>query len=177
MTIAPDTTEGQTRADRPVPFVPVPENGLRSFRTASPHWVWFVGAHGGAGETTLAGLLPEAGEGDHRWPVHLDGSVPHVVLIARTSAAGLLAARTALAQWAAGDTPPVRLLGLVLSPDASGRTPKPLRQLAELVAGGVRPTEHRKVWHLPWVDEWRTGDQAGPKPTARLFRDIADLTS
>lgn len=171
MTAVSDTPT--TSADRPLPYVTAPEEGLRSFRTTRPAWVWFVGAHGGAGESTLAGLLPNAGAADHRWPVHADDTVADVVLIARTSVAGLCAARTALTQWAAGTTPPVRLLGLLLMPDAPGRLPKPLRDLAEVVAGGVRD---RQVWHLPWVEAWRTGDSAGPKITARLFTDLARLT-
>ena len=171
MTAVTDTPS--TTADRPLPYVAAPEIGLRSFRAARPTWCWFVGAHGGAGESTLAALLPNAGAGEHRWPIHPDGDVPDVVLVARTSLTGLTAARAALTQWAAGGTPPVRLLGLVLMPDAPGRLPKPLRDLAEVVAGGVRD---RAVWHLPWVEEWRTGDQAGPKITARLFADLAHLT-
>lgn len=156
---------------RPQPLVTAPERGLRSFRTAASAWVWFTGCHGGAGETTLAGLLPGSGATGRRWPEHTDGGMPAVVLVARTSASGLLAARTAATQWAAGDTPAVALLGLVLMPDAPGRLPKPLRDLAEHVAGGVP-----RCWHLPWVEQWRTGDTAGPRPTARLFADLADLT-
>lgn len=171
MTTVSDTPA--STADRPLPFVPPPEVGLRSFRTVRPAWLWFIGCHGGAGESTLTGLLPNAGAAEHRWPTHADGSVPAVVLTARTSLAGLLAAQVALRQWAAGDTPPVRLLGLVLLPDAPGRLPKPLHDLAEVVAGGVRD---RKVWHLPWVEAWRTGGKADPKLTARLFADLARLT-
>lgn len=171
MTAVSDTPAAT--ADRPLPYVTAPEVGLRSFCTVHPAWIWFVGAHGGAGESTLAGLLPNAGAADHRWPVHADDSIADVVLVARTSASGLTAARTALTQWAAGNTPPVRLLGLVLMPDAPGRLPKPLSALAEVVAGGVRD---RMVWHLPWVEAWRTGDPAGPKITARLFADLAHLT-
>lgn len=172
MTTVSDTPT--TRADRPVPFVTAPERGLRSFRAARPSWLWFVGCHGGAGETTLSQLLPNSGSADHRWPSHADGSVPDVVLVARTSTSGLLATRDALTQWAAGDTPPVHVLGLVLMPDAPGKTPKPLRELAEHVAGGMRG---RKVWHLPWIEAWRTGDLGSRKVTARLFDDIATLTA
>lgn len=171
MTVAVDTPP--TGADRPVPCVQAPAQGLRFFHSGRPCWLWFVGCHGGAGESTLTNLLPNAGAAEHRWPIHGDGSVPDVVLVARTSLSGLLAAQTTATQWAAGDTPPVRVLGLVLMPDAPGRLPKPLRDLAEVVAGGMRD---RKVWQLPWVEEWRTGGQAGPKLTATLFADLATLT-
>ena len=156
---------------RPQRFLTAPEGGLRSFRTEASAWVWFAGCHGGAGETTLAGLLPGSGATGHRWPEHTDGSTPAVVLVARTSATGLLAARTAATQWAAGGAPAVHLLGLVLMADAPGRLPRPLRDLAERVAGGVP-----RCWLLPWVEQWRTGDTAGPRPTAGLFADLATLT-
>lgn len=153
----------------PQPLVPAPDGGLRLFHPVRPAWVWFIGAHGGAGETTLANLLPNSAAADHRWPACETPAA--VVLVARTSASGLLAARTAAQQWASKTSPRVHLLGLVLSPDAPGRLPKPLRELAEHVAGGVP-----RVWHLPWVEAWRTGDLAGPKPTATLFHDLAQLT-
>jgi hypothetical protein len=162
-----------TRPDRPLPFVAAPEQGLRTLRTPHNRWVWFVGAHGGCGESTLAELLPNAGAAEHRWPLPADGGVPAVVLVARTSYTGLLAARAALTQWAAGDTPPVQLLGLVLSADAPGRDPKPLRDLADVVAGGTRD---RTVWRLPWVEAWRIGERADRKITARLFSDLGRLT-
>jgi hypothetical protein len=160
-------------ADRPVPCVPAPAQGLRSFQSTRPAWVWFVGCHGGAGESTLSDLLPASAAAEHRWPVHADGSVPNVVLVARTSLAGLLAAREVATQWAAGGTPPVRVLGLVLSPDAPGRLPKPLSELARVIAGGMRD---RKVWHLPWVEAWRVGGRAPHQLTHDLFADISALT-
>lgn len=159
---------------RPVPFVVAPEQGLRVLRTSSTAWLWFVGCHGGAGESTLANLLSGAAAGEHRWPVRVDGEIPYVVLVARTSYTGIMAARTAAMQWAAKDTPPVNLLGLVWSADQpSGRrpVPKPLREAHRLISGGVPRT-----WDIPWVDAWRTGDTADTKVTARLFADLGRLT-
>lgn len=165
------TLLGATGPLRPVPFVTPPARALPSFRSARAPWLWFLGAHGGAAESTLAELLPGAGAADHRWPEPADGSIPTVVLTARTSYAGLSAARAAATQWAARDTPPVHLLGLVLIADAPGRLSKPLRELAELVAGGVP-----RKWDLPWVEAWRVGARADQKVTARLFRDLGRLT-
>lgn len=181
MTAVSDTTDSRmsttlaaTGPARPIPGVPPPERALRSFHPGREAWVWFVGAHGGAGESTLAELLPGAAAADHRWPFYPEGltaGLPNVVLVARTSASGLLAAQAAAAQWAAGATPAVRLLGLVCVADAPGRLPRPLRELADLIAGGVP-----RRWDLPWVEQWRTGEPAGPKLTARLFADLATLT-
>ena len=79
-----------------------------------------------------------------------------------------------LRQWAAGDVP-VLLLGLVLMADAPGRLPHPLRQLADLVAGGVPA-----VWSLPWIEAWRVGNPPGPanapKVARRLLEDLRAMT-
>ena len=53
--------------------------------------------------------------------------------------------------WAAGQTPPVQLLGLLLVADAPGRLPKPLAHLASTLAGGVP-----RSWQLGWIPELRT---------------------
>lgn len=93
-----------------------------------------------------------------------------MVLVARTSHTGLAAAQTALAQWAAGDTPPVDLLGLVLSADAPGRIPRALRELTQLVGGGAP-----RAWQLPWIEEWRTGEPVIPRPVSRVLAAVAAL--
>lgn len=134
--------------------------------------VWVVGAHGGAGETTVASLAPGwAGTGGS-WPVLApEVAAPACLLCARTSAAGLLAAQAALRQWAADGTG-VDLLGLVLLADAPGRLPAPLRDLSRLVAGGAP-----RVWSIPWVDAWRLGEPAVPRQAARLITAVTVLTS
>jgi hypothetical protein len=88
------------------------------------------------------------------------------VLLARTSATGLLAARAALRQWAAGDAP-VELAGLVLLADAPGRLPGPLRDLAALVAGGAP-----RCWSIPWVEAWRLGEPVVTREVSRVIRDL-----
>ena len=69
----------------------------------------------------------------------------------------------------------MRLLGLVLIADAPGRLPHALRQLADLIAGGVPA-----VWSLPWVEAWRVGDPPGPanapKVLSRLLEDLRAMT-
>jgi hypothetical protein len=96
------------------------------------------------------------------------------VLVARTHAHGLTAARSAVREWAAGDAP-VLLLGLALIADAPGRLPHELRQLADLVAGGVAA-----VWWLPWIEAWRVGEPPAshnaPKVVGRLLQDLRAMT-
>ena len=126
--------------------------------------LWVVGAHGGAGESSLAGLVDAWLPAEHAWP---DAPRPAAcVLTARTSATGLLAAQAALRQWAAGDTP-VELAGLVLLADAPGRLPAPLRDLAALVAGGAP-----RCWSIPWIEQWRLGEPHVTREVARLIRDL-----
>lgn len=114
---------------------------------------WFVlGVHGGAGESTLAALLPSARAADHAWPVSPDPRrLTRVMLVARTSHTGLLAAQHALRDWASGAVA-AELLGLVLMADAPGRLPKQLRPLAGLVASATP-----RIWELPWQTQWRLG--------------------
>jgi hypothetical protein len=134
---------------------------------------WWLGAHGGAGETTLARAIAGSAAADHSWPAAPGSAVPHdVVLLARTHLSGLRAAQVAATQWASGSVPGVTLVGLVLVADAPGRLPRPLRELAELVGGGVP-----RVWHLPWVEAWRVGDEPRPAPRelTRLIRDLDAL--
>ena len=100
--------------------VPAPSHELGHMQALGPAKLWVVGAHGGAGVSTLL-ALGEPGEWsstDRAWPYDPTGGVLPTVLVARTSAAGLLAAQSALTQWAGGGVhPSVRLLGLVLAAD------------------------------------------------------------
>jgi hypothetical protein len=122
--------------------------------------LFVVGAHGGAGETTVASWTGGRAAG-HRWPVSAtwstpgnhprpDGGTVDLVLVARTHARGLAAARQVLTQWAAGRLPANQLHGLVLIPDAPGRLPTQLAEQARLIAGGAP-----RAWLLPWLDELR----------------------
>lgn len=145
-------------------------------RDAADVVLWWVGAHGGAGETTLSTLLPGSRPAQHAWPTPLDGQAHHrVVLTARTHMSGLLAAQLATTDWASGAVPGVELLGLVLSADAPGRLPRQLRDFAAVVAGGAP-----RVWHLPWLEPWRLGQTAPPdslsRPARQLLTDLRTLT-
>jgi hypothetical protein len=104
----------------------------------------------------------------HSWPVTADGSINRVVLVARTNASGLAAAQRAATEWAAGTVPGVLLLGLVLVADTPGRLPKPLRDLRQVISGGV-PV----VWDVPWVEAWRLGElvtlDSAPKEVRALY--------
>lgn len=136
--------------------------------------LWILGAHGGSGESSLAALHPDWAPADHAWPCTA-GQPASVVLTARTSAAGLKAAQRAATQWASGAGAEVQLLGLVLLADAPGRLPRPLRDYAQVIAGGVPRT-----WRLPWIEAWRLGEPpdaaSGPREVRKLTEDLMTLT-
>lgn len=131
--------------------------------------VWLVGAHGGAGTSTLERAVLEARDAERAWPFYAGATPPaRVLLVARTSAYGLSSARTAAQEWAASTTPNVDLFGLVLVPDAPGRLPRPLRELAQLVGGGVP-----RVWLLPWHEPWRLGQPVTPESAPPAYKKLA----
>lgn len=133
--------------------------------------VWWLGAHGGAGESTLASLRPGwSASAGHAWPRNADGTRTQVVIVARSNAAGLRAAQNALRQWGAGLTPS-NVLGLVVMADAPGRMPRALRDLLAVVGGGGPRT-----WTVPWVDAWRL-DEPTASPIPREVQRVIDELS
>lgn len=138
--------------------------------------LWVVGAHGGAGESTLAGLGQGWQAAGHCWtvPAAWGQRVP-CLLTARTNHAGLHAGQQALQQWAAWDKTQLcpQLLGLVLLADAPGKLPMPLHDYARLVGGGAP-----RVWHIGWVDAWRYEDPTPtntPREATRLVSTVQKL--
>ena len=177
----PSTRRAARRAPTsPQPGVPVPDMVDRLPRRAAarPATVWWLGVHGGAGESTLAALASGSRPADHAWPIPTANvTTHHVVLVARTNYAGLIAAQRAATEWAANTLPQsISLAGLVLIADAPGRRPKPLRDLEQVIAGGVP-----HVWHLPYVSAWRFGPASStdplPKQFHQLFTDLSLTTS
>lgn len=158
----------------PQASVRAPRAGDRIARRSVPRGtvsLWWLGVHGGAGETTLAQLLEGSWETGHAWPQTGQGAeLPRVILVARTNARGLRAAQLAAIEWASGSVA-VQLHGLVLIADAPGRLPKALRDFAHVVAGGVP-----RVWRVPWVEAWRLGEpvcaETAPKAVTAILDDL-----
>ncbi|MGF1661007.1 MAG: DUF6668 family protein [Kineosporiaceae bacterium] len=154
-----------------------PARGLPHRVTTEESCLWWVGVHGGAGESTWARLLPGSRAAGHAWPVP---ATPHlapnrVVLVARTDLRGLLAVQAAAAQWVEQHRGTVDLLGLVLSADAPGRLPRPLADLAGHVSGGVP-----RVWRVPWLPAWRMylpdeADVPGNGAVHRVLQEVVHL--
>lgn len=171
-------TSPQVRTTGPVApqkSVPAPSSTDQiSFADRTPARLWLMGVHGGAGETTLAGLVPGWRAAGHEWP-NVKGQEAPVVLVARTHASGLRAAQAAAIQWASGHAPGVELLGLALVHDAPGKLPKELRELIQVISGGVPRT-----WSVPWVEAWRLGadptTEGAPKDVRRFVTELDSLT-
>ncbi|PPF72630.1 DUF6668 family protein [Pseudoclavibacter sp. Z016] len=136
--------------------------------------LFVVGAHGGAGESSLAALSPSWVATDHAWPhIASSSSRARVVLVARSNMQGLLAAQRAATQWGSGLVPFVDVLGLVIVADAPGKLPRPLRDFAAVVAGGVP-----RVWKVPWSEALRLGEQPNPATAHKDVRAlVTDLTA
>lgn len=147
--VAPNPTPHPPPDDEPTVRHPVPMTALG-----------WVGAHGGAGTSTLAGLL--GGDDHHTTPRPATAAT---VIVARTHATGLQHAQRVARDWPAHLGTP---RGLVLIADTPGRLPRPLRELRHLIAGAYPQT-----WHIPWIEPLRRGDPPPPIPAlAQLARDL-----
>ena len=170
---APDAKrhEARTGPTAPQPGVPVPDTAdrLPRWSQALPAQVWWLGVHGGAGETTLATLAERTRPAQHGWPIYSPPTIAtNVILVARSNYNGLIAAQRAATEWASGALGDVvKVGGLALIADAPGRLPKPLRNLQQVVAGGLP-----RVWALPWIDAWRLGPVDPSTPLPREYRDM-----
>lgn len=164
----PPAPTGPTQPQHGIP-APAPELCLPVMpRSQQPH-LWWLGAHGGAGESSLAHLLPGSAAADHRWPQAPGVQPARVVLVARSSMRGLQAAQATATQWAAGLVPGVDLIGLVVIADAPGRLPRPLREALHLVKGGVP-----RAWTIPWIESVRLGQPLTASGAPREVRQLVD---
>lgn len=154
-----DGVEVLTGTPAPQPGIEAPADGrLLTFPTVDLG-PWWLGVHGGAGESTLAELIGGHACG-HRWPEPSDeGERAKVLLVARQTAHGLDAAARAARDWAAGSHPGVDLLGLVVVAGAPGKVPRTLRSRTRIVGGGVPRT-----WVVPWIESLHVEGQADDLP-------------
>ena len=114
---------------------------------------WWLGAHGGAGETTLASLFAGIPAAEHHWPISNGPRKTSVVLVAKTNFWGMVAAQAAMRDWSANHRRHVTVLGLVLIADRRGRLPRPLLDLQRTLGGATG-----NLWWLPWVESWTLGE-------------------
>ncbi|GLY02420.1 DUF6668 family protein [Actinoplanes sp. NBRC 101535] len=137
----------------------------------TPDGTGWIGAHGGAGVSTLAGLLGGADLGC-RWPDPDRAEPARVFLVARTHASGLQAASQTLNAMREGRHPSgMELVALVLVADAPGSLPRALLNRVRVLRS-VAP-----VQRIPWITEWRLGEQPRrlPRQVDLLDRQLREL--
>ncbi len=110
--------------------------------------VWFVGAHGGAGVTSLAHAIAAAGDAGRRWPAA--DRYPWCVVVSRSTLAGLEAAHDAVLQAKAGLAGGCQVLGLAVVADAPGGyssvVEEKIRVLTKLTPN---------LWEIAYQPWWR----------------------
>lgn len=137
--------------------------GIRDVSEVDAPEVFWMGAHGGAGTTTLRSIGTQrgiTGMTTRRWPRFPGGVRPTpVVLVTRTHAVGLWHAHRVVQEWASGLIKFVDLHGLVLLPDAPGAPPKQVHDDITRLAALVPLT-----WTISWQPSWRTVAPGNPYP-------------
>ncbi|MBX7265053.1 hypothetical protein KIF24_02590 [Micromonospora sp. Llam7] len=129
----------------------------------SDEGIGWIGAHGGAGATTLTRLLGGTDIGC-RWPDPALAEPAQVMVVGRTNLEGLRAVSRALHAMREGRHPAgMRLLGVVLIADAPGRLPPPLLGRIRLLRS-IAP-----VHRLPWIPSYRVGGEP-KRPPGQLSR-------
>ncbi len=123
--------------------------------------VWLLGTHGGSGvrclSAAIAAELPGSRCAGKLWPEVSPATQPGrdpVVLVCRGNHRGLSSAQDYARAFRDSDdlTRRLRLVGVIVSADAPGRTPLPLRRLERLLSGAL-PI----LGHVPWEPTWRVG--------------------
>lgn len=117
-----------------------------------PPLVWLLGAHGGAGVSTLAHALAPAGDCARFWPAVLEDESPFVVVVAKETIEGLTRAHDLLRQWHCGMAGTrAHLLGLITVAHAPGDAPSAVRRYLDVidVAAPAR-------WRVDWQKDWPT---------------------
>lgn len=152
----------------PVWSRPVAKTGDR------PPAVWLLGAHGGAGVSTLEKMWAPAGDSRRGWPASDEN--PFVVIVSRMQVSGLDAAHQLTLQHRAQKVGACGLLGLVTVAAAPGKPAVSVVRRREIVAAAAGAS-----WHIDWTPDllstpladlatWQPGYTA--PPVKRLSRPL-----
>lgn len=110
---------------------------------------WLLGAHGGAGVSTLAWMWPDAADCGRVWPAPAGDESKLVVLVARETVTGLAAADALLRQHQAELAGECQVLGLVTVAARPGRVSTVIRR--DLALYGALTDN---VWRVRWHEEF-----------------------
>ncbi|MFE9328269.1 hypothetical protein ACIHDR_45995 [Nocardia sp. NPDC052278] len=141
--VAPPPAQRAPIWDRPVPL------RRTAISDGRPPLLWLLGAHGGAGTSSLERALAPAADCARRWPAPIGSESPYVVMVARETAVGLAAADALLRQHHAGLAGDSIVVGLVTVAARPGRLPAPIRRDRDLYSGLVE-----RLWHVDWHEAW-----------------------
>lgn len=160
---------GTVTAPPPQRRAPVREKPLPTTGPNPPLFA-VLGAHGGAGTSTLARWWAPAADTGLAWPAN-PRTTQQVVIAARLCIPGLTAAADRLREWHAGLAPGgVSVLGLVLTAARPGATPAAVRRYAATVTDLV-PQVYRIGWHdeliIRELDELASYTPFDPAPRRR----------
>lgn len=143
--------------------------------------VWLLGAHGGAGVSTLTHYLVFAGDSGRQWPCGTDREVesPYVVIVARETITGLKTAHELIVEHRER-TLPCEVLGLV-TVAGSQRIDKAVRQYRSVVTASV-PQHWSIGWHrflssaaLSGLPTWHPFDGMPPQTKKTVSAVPADV--
>ncbi|MGJ9541416.1 DUF6668 family protein, partial [Actinotignum sp. GS-2025c] len=132
--------------------------------------VFAVGASGGVGTTTIAALCGLVDYG-RAWPVSAPQAA-RCVVVARTTATSMAAARECAGAVFGGRVAGVECLGLVLVADQPGRLPRELGR-ARALTESVFPA----VWRLPYSQALRLGRDDPQLAAHKAVQELRELAA
>lgn len=121
--------------------------------TSGAPGLWLLGAHGGAGVTTLCRWIGPAGDAQGRWPGGHARQSPFVVLVAEESVTALTRVHALVRQFATGGAGSAQLLGVITVARVPGRRPQQVRQRRDVLAGLLTQISNGALhmWAVPFV--------------------------
>lgn len=139
--------------------------------------LWLLGAHGGAGVSTLCRWVGPAGDAQRQWPGGHGRQSPFVVVVTEESVAGMNRAHGLVRQYATGGAGEhARLLGVATVARVPGRRPQQVRQRRDVLAGLLAQISggNARMWAIPFVAGLNTLELAdlpvwslGQEPTTK----------
>ncbi len=128
-------------------MAPIRETPLPTTGAHPPLWA-VLGAHGGAGASTLARWWAPAADTGLAWPGS-PRTTQRVLIAARLCIPGLTAAAERLREWHSGCAPDgVSVIGLALTAARPGAVPAPVRRYRSIIAELVD-----QIYDISWHDE------------------------
>ena len=168
-TRTPRNCPAPTRAYERTSTMPQLTTLIPSFAAPVTDRVWLVGAHGGAGCTTIRHSDPDRfADAGRALPVSQDPSMPsRIILCAMGTGRGLESLRALLADQSAGLFGASILLGAAIT-DPAPRMPRPL------VAARIQLSSAVRVWRLPHIKglELDGFPRRYPAAYSRLVKDV-----